>query len=439
MLSENFIDLDELVLQCRSNQAKKYIAEAVACYHSGAIRSCIVATWIAVVFDFLEKLKHLELSGDAKAQRKNEEYEKYRFDRNIQALLKFERDVPILARDEFEFISHIECSDLERLLEDRNRCAHPSMNAADEIYSPSAEVARAHLRNAVTHLLGRPPVQGKAALSRIITEIQSMYFPTDIEQAIVHLGRGPLGNPRESLVRNVVTVLLKSVLRDRQDEEMKRKHFAALNGIRRLHPAVTARTIAECLSRIIRSLDDDRLPEVISLLKEIEDTWQFCDNDIKIKLRNVVEKMPENALTQYLPSALDVAPLKQCAENRISYTTSSELFAMVEVSPRTELVNRALDFFTNSETEAEANSHGSRLIIPLAPYLGLSQVDVIFNSIKSNDAVRTSAILGAVLRCIRDSMITTKDQLQTFLEETGLDVTFNWLLAPEFDEEPPVE
>ncbi|MEM7580169.1 MAG: hypothetical protein AAF316_10000 [Cyanobacteria bacterium P01_A01_bin.80] len=53
---EAFIDLDELVVRCRDKQAKQFIKEAIACYKAGAYRSCIVATWNAVVFDFLHKL-----------------------------------------------------------------------------------------------------------------------------------------------------------------------------------------------------------------------------------------------------------------------------------------------------------------------------------------------------------------------------------------------
>src|SRR5688500_6811468 len=60
-------DIDELVLKCRDDEARKYIGEAVASYKAGAFRACIVMTWIAVVYDFLYKLRELELSGDKHA------------------------------------------------------------------------------------------------------------------------------------------------------------------------------------------------------------------------------------------------------------------------------------------------------------------------------------------------------------------------------------
>jgi hypothetical protein len=56
-------DLDELVLRCRDEKAKKYIKEAVSCYKVGAFRSSIVSAWVAVSFDIIDKLKELSLAG----------------------------------------------------------------------------------------------------------------------------------------------------------------------------------------------------------------------------------------------------------------------------------------------------------------------------------------------------------------------------------------
>jgi hypothetical protein len=189
MTDDRFIDLDELVLLCNREHGRQHIAEAVACYRAGAFRACIVAAWIAVVFDFVGKLQQLELAGDANGKRRRDEYEQARSSGDVRACLEFERRLLSLARDEFELITSIECKDLERLAEDRHRCAHPSMNASEEVYSPSAETARAHLRNAVVHFLRHPPVQGKAALARVMTDIESAYFPTTTQDAVTQLAR----------------------------------------------------------------------------------------------------------------------------------------------------------------------------------------------------------------------------------------------------------
>ena len=47
--------LEELYLSCRDKSSKAHIREAINCYKGGAYRACIVSTWIALVYDFIEK------------------------------------------------------------------------------------------------------------------------------------------------------------------------------------------------------------------------------------------------------------------------------------------------------------------------------------------------------------------------------------------------
>jgi hypothetical protein len=70
MLPTALSDIDELVLCCRSEAARSYLSEAAACYKAGAYRSTIIAIWIAVLFDFIHKLRELEMTGDKAAKQK---------------------------------------------------------------------------------------------------------------------------------------------------------------------------------------------------------------------------------------------------------------------------------------------------------------------------------------------------------------------------------
>jgi hypothetical protein len=195
MTGVGIADLDELVLKCKAVQARAFIAEAIGSYRAGAFRSSIVATWIAVAYDFIDKLRQLDLTGDKQAKKYLTEFESIRKTGDVPAALRFERQILDRAR-ELELISDLEQKDLERLREDRDRCAHPSMNWLDEAYQPSPELARLHLRNAITHLLQHPPVQGKAALERLVSEVGSTYFPRDTAKALEYLRAGPLERPR---------------------------------------------------------------------------------------------------------------------------------------------------------------------------------------------------------------------------------------------------
>lgn len=60
---ERLSDLDELLLRCRSEQSRIYLSEAVAAYRGAAFRATIASTWIAVVFDIVDKIRELSLTG----------------------------------------------------------------------------------------------------------------------------------------------------------------------------------------------------------------------------------------------------------------------------------------------------------------------------------------------------------------------------------------
>lgn len=180
---ENLADIEALALRCRSDESKSYIAEAIRCYRASAYRAAIVNTWVAIVFDLIDKIRELSLSGDAKAKELETRYEMY-IDQiqkgntqGIKSALEFERSILNLCKDELQFFDPQQFTDLVRLREDRHRCAHPSFQHAGIPYHPSAEQARLHIRNAIVYVLAQPPVQGKAALAELKVLVSSAYFP----------------------------------------------------------------------------------------------------------------------------------------------------------------------------------------------------------------------------------------------------------------------
>jgi len=66
-MHDRIADLDELALKCQDKRAGTYLREAIACYRASAMRAAIISTWIAVAFDFIDKVNTLEAQGDAQA------------------------------------------------------------------------------------------------------------------------------------------------------------------------------------------------------------------------------------------------------------------------------------------------------------------------------------------------------------------------------------
>jgi hypothetical protein len=411
-------DLDELILRCRDDKAKTYISEAVASYRSGAFRSAIVASWIAVCFDVIEKLRELALAGDKEAEKQVEDLEKTRKSGDLGRALKFERELLELARDKFELISHLEFIDLERLQADRNRCAHPSLVSEDQAYAPSAELARLHIHSAVSHLLQHPPVQGKHALDRLIGEVDSEYFPTDAEEARTFLASGPLRKPRDSLVRNLALVLIKRVLRDHVDWNPRRRSVAALRAVAMLHPQQYGKTLADKLSAVFRSVDDVDLFEGIYFLGHVDDCWQYLDDDVRQRLQNYVVALPAKHLEE-MDLLLKIAPLRQFAESRIHAATRAELKGTMFFEVPGVVADRFITIYLESKSFDQANEWAKQLS-NIASDFSPDHVRRIIMNATSNGQVLESFELGPLLNAFRARKKLSAEEFDLLLNEHDL-------------------
>jgi hypothetical protein len=236
MPHKSFADLDEMVLLCHDEKARSYLVEAIASYKAGAMRASMISAWIAVCFDFIDKVRQLELQDDAAAAVIAKKLHASQQGINFAEALAFERDILENARTTLGLISNSEHKDLSRLYEDRHRCAHPSMNADGEIFQPTAEQVRYHIRTAVMTMLSQPATSGKASLEQLVLQVKGEFFPTEKAKAWVILEKGPLAKPRPALVRNFIVVLIKIMLTPASASGERIRAAAALNSLKTLHP-----------------------------------------------------------------------------------------------------------------------------------------------------------------------------------------------------------
>lgn len=369
MFGEHLTDLDELILRCRGEKAKAYIAEAIACYRAGAFRACIVTTWIAVVFDFIHKLRELELAGDKQAQEKLQQLEEIEKRNDLKASLEFEREVLDLAKGRFEFLSTLEYEDLKRLFDDRNRCAHPSMQSWDEPYQPPGELARYHMRNAVLYLLQQPPVQGKAALDHIWAEIRSEYFPVDISKAIEHFKHGPLVRAREPLVRGIIVGLTKSLLLEHLPQMERERQFSALKAVLQIYVGVGEKVLTEDLPKILQRVSDTEWVNVIEYVRYIPLAWDALGEPGRIKAREFVSSSPPEIIARAIANALHISDLRDIATKRIPELSTNTLAELIRSEPLHEYVDIVIQRFAKARSFDEGNKLAGLLLLPLAPVL----------------------------------------------------------------------
>ena len=403
-MSERLADLDELVLRCRDKSTKEYIQEAVTCYRAGAFRSCIVSTWNAVVFDFIHKLRQLEQTGHKNAQQKLKEFEDIRSKQDISKMLAFEKSVPDLALQEYEFISPLEHSDLKRLLEDRNRCAHPSMQSLEETFQASAELARYHLRNAVMHLLQHPPVQGRAALELIWNDIRSEYFPNEVEQAVTYFSSGPLIRARKPLIRGVIVGLTKSLLLDDFLQAERNRQFAALQAIKQMYFELSEETIKSELSKIAIQVSDIGLPKVITYLRYLK-AWEYLDEACQTKAKNLIEKVDSTASVPVLIDAINVVELQAIALERVKHLPPELIIQNFQTELPSEYmqpvvkdhIQSKVNIFIQSSSPREAATN-ARALLQLTALLNPEQIEIILDAFCKNNQINEALGIHEIIQ-----------------------------------------
>lgn len=430
-------DLDELVLKCRNKNAKELIAEAVICYKAGANRSAIVAAWNAVVYDFVEKLRKLELTGDANARTKLEQFERLISNSDYKGLLEYERQVLTWARDDFQFITRQEFDDLGRLRNDRHRCAHPSMLDVAKVFMPPAELARLHIRSAVVHMLQNPPVQGKAALDLIWQKIASPYFPTETPAAKEQLMNSPLNRARASLVRGVVITLLKetnTATRYTRVEPLA----AALNATAEMYTPLTLEIIEVELNRILDGCADSNLGRVVALLAKVPLLQSYVNTAMTDRLRRYVTRYDgtveftdgsyatnPDEIGVLLTSALKVPDLRVQALARAEDMTDAVLQRALEADPSSEIIEifvRRFDAVGNYSSADSLVDNGQLKLI--TPYVSGEQVGSLILSFIQNSQLNGAGTvqepLTELVRARSDLHGQLKDILKNNLSVSAL-------------------
>ncbi|BBZ93059.1 hypothetical protein BRDID11004_60430 [Bradyrhizobium diazoefficiens] len=420
-------DLDELVLSCRNEEGRQYIAEAVACYKAGAYRACIVSAWIAVVYDLLAKVRELALSGDQAAQLIVDDLSKWqpgisRGDQSaIKSSLDLERTIANVANDQFGFFEGMQLVDLERLHADRNRCAHPTYQGTEQPYAPSAELARTHLVHAVRHVLSQAPVQGKAAAAQIIRLVESSFFPTEVEKAKVQFRSAGLDRARESLIRAIVDQLVFGYLEGMPPLKGRPQTACAVRAIAEMYPEICEPRIRRALNSICRRVADTELVFFIGLQKSYSQMWSLLEPDNRTRLGEVVRQCTDDIAQHAIPICVDIPELQDVCRERLSRLGYKELGFAAQQSQHPIIVKAAVDLYCSSKSWdwANANYHA---IEPLLSSLNEVEIRRVLMA-RSNEAADLPGAhsFSAFCRFVYENEIIPRTELFKMLTDQGAD------------------
>ncbi|MEF9673860.1 hypothetical protein QNM99_23665 [Pseudomonas sp. PCH446] len=382
-MNEGLYDIEVLASRCRSDQSREHITEAVRCYKAGAYRATIVTAWIAVVFDLLDKIRELSLSGDAQARKLESIYNGFIAQINqqnqggIKGALEFERKILETCRDDLQFFDSQQFLDLERLREDRHRCAHPSFQEPGVPYHPSAEQARLHIRNAVVHVLAMPPVQGKAALAELKILIGSAYFPLDAKNAEVHLRSSSLGSGTDVLYKGIVDSLVFGFVTDGDSLHHKPQVFHALNALIEMRPTIVAERLKKNLNSVVISAPDIKFSSAAALVAFTKNAWDVLDAPAKDKVARYIGAGPSSVLLNQLEAFSTISSLRSAVIERINNLGVEELSQGVAYNLRLAAKDRSVSLLALARNYDSVNAIINKLILPLFGYLTVDDIERI--------------------------------------------------------------
>jgi hypothetical protein len=390
-------DLDDLVLTVRDRNTRSYITEAITAYRAGALRSALISAWVAVAYDVIAKIRELAGQGDSDAAAFVRDLDDAiaqhaRGDAAaIPRLLKIENDLLDKALTKFEFLSRQEYTDLSRLKDDRNLCAHPAFTGQELLFQPSPELVRTHIAHAVTHLLQQPPVQGKNALARLKQDLLQPSFPQDQAGVSAFMEHKYLNHIKGALLTNFITVFLKILLK-RSEPDLKGKEDSVLRclaAVRQHSPALYDATMASQLPKLAEDLTDVHLRRVIRLFGMDQRCWSWLSRPLQIRLQTIVRAYAydEDGTRDYLFEGLVISELRPLLLEALGRLEEHEQMTLIARNPRPEFADAAISIYRAANSWRGAESVCANLILPLADYFTPAHIEQIADVIVENSQI----------------------------------------------------
>lgn len=171
--------------QIHHPKTKEYFKEVLRSYQSGNYRSCIVILYSIVITDLLYKLEELkDLYNDETATKILEEVENEKETNKVLSAWEMKLVEGIYNRT--KLLETSDYANISSLKEHRNLSAHPVLNKNFDLFNPSLENARSHLRNMLDGVLTKPSMLSKKVFNFFMEDIarasESRFTQTELER-----------------------------------------------------------------------------------------------------------------------------------------------------------------------------------------------------------------------------------------------------------------
>lgn len=404
-MDKSFIDLDVALLKVRDPQSRRYFADAIKAYRSGALRAAVTAAWVAVAYDLVAKIRELSEAGDAEARQRIEDWDRARDNSNTSRLLELERELIKVCAENLQLFNPMDRRQLERLVEDRHICAHPAFSSDAELFEPTSELVRMHLGAALEIVLTQPPVQGRTILEEFSRDVVSPGFPADRDKAIDYFERRYLDRARPTLLSNFAIVLAKGLLKDVPPEWQNAKD-KVLNCLIAIYERRSDawQSIEPSIIQLIENLEPERRYNAFRIIAAIPGLAERLSQQTLDVLNQCIVDAEIDTPNEY--SFLRVAKIdafSEQAQRKLAALTSDELATAVSVAPVSDAWPLALEQFSRSGSFRSAEANFDRFIAPFAGTLNRAQLEEVLVAAGDNDQIYFAAGIAESLKRLLDA------------------------------------
>ena len=382
-------DLEALLLAIEDHNIRAYAGEAIASYSAGAYRSAIVSIWIAIVYDLYQKFRTLSETYHDKAAKQNiEEIDKIRNNPDKKQVASWEREILKNARDKVQIITNLEYEHLDRVQQDRHRCAHPVLDSEGLLFQPTPELARTHIRTAIEILLSQRPIIGKAGGEALERDVEGQYFPDDLEGVRNFLSARHFLVGSEKYLANLIVLSLKKVLfLDIPSDERRiiKNYLLVVECLVKDYRNVFESLERKRLSDILEKTIDNRLLSLAVLFRIDDRFWNDCRENIIEKIKSFLKAEKTAVYQVYGVFLLHLLPdikndIITTYKNHYQFNAQNHSIFIRELKKAKanrkesavfakEIVKLNIDIFISSGSYASGRENAEKHIRPIIPIM----------------------------------------------------------------------
>ena len=340
-------------------------------------------------------------------------------------MLNIETDILKAAQEIFQFINAHEHDILERIREDRHRCAHPAFISKNKVFHPSPDLVRSHIVHALQIVLTRPPVQGMSDINRFTEDLLGVSFPSNEQGVKEYIYSKYVDHRLDPFVENLIKIILEVPFSE-EDGKLSRKTKVlawALGGIFEKRKELFTKTMQSFLSQKEHTPSGKSLLRLCPFLGVNRHIWSCLKNQIQLSLIEIIKKCDvDDIVENSVLDALSVEDIEATITEKIKSMDVDSKVNLISKYPHRYFVPFAINMLRESKSIDEGNQIGMSAIIPLSLHFDANDIILIHKAARENFVLDQSYYTGHILELLFDStkslLPQTRDSWRDIVENS---------------------